>query len=105
MTVLIPKKYRQRPGLPLLYDQTLLNIMPPRAVSEKLIHDALELPKGARAFLASTLLESLDHEEENFDIPEHVLKEIDALCERIDAGEVEMTPAEEVFKRIEAKLK
>ena len=70
---------------------------------DKMVEDALSLPRHSRAFLAEKLLESLDHDED-FDISPEWLSEIRRRCKEIDEGETELVPAEEVFAEVYRRL-
>ena len=63
----------------------------------QMLERALHLDPQERAFLAEQLLASLDEEEE-FPLSEDWKREIARRCKEIDNGEVELIPAEEVFK-------
>ncbi len=56
----------------------------------------LYLPTPSRAFVAEKLLESLDYEED-FVISDKWLAEIRRRVAAIDAGQIQMIPAEKVF--------
>ncbi len=58
---------------------------------------ALELPVQARAFIAETLLESLDAGK-NFRLSPEWKMEIRKRCREIDKGIVELVPSEKVFE-------
>jgi putative addiction module component (TIGR02574 family) len=69
---------------------------------DQLEAEALELPVGDRARLATRLLESLDDEaeEDPADVEEAWLNEAERRYQRYLAGETVARPAEEVFARI-----
>jgi len=67
--------------------------------TEKLINNALRLPKEARALLAEKLLESLDHEEP-FEVPEGWRKEIRRRCRELDEGKGKPIPGDRVFDEL-----
>ncbi len=58
---------------------------------------ALSLSLTDRSFLAEKLLESLDSEC-NFNLSLEWKNEINKRCEEIDSGNVELIPADQVFK-------
>lgn len=63
----------------------------------KLISDALDLPREARAFLAEKLLESLDFEE-SFEISPEWHREIERRCAELDRGDRELIPGDQVMR-------
>ena len=65
--------------------------------TESIMKEALELPREARALIAERLLESLDFEEP-FKLSEAWRLEIARRCRQIEAGTVELVPAETVLK-------
>ncbi len=72
--------------------------------AEKIIAEALRLPTQLRAMVAEKLIESLDLEESGEVTPEW-REEIIRRCKEIDAGLVELIPAETVLARAYAALK
>jgi putative addiction module component (TIGR02574 family) len=72
--------------------------------TQKLIEEALRLPRESRAFLAEKLLESLD-ECENAPMPSaQWMDEIRRRCREIDAGTVTLIPGERVFEEVDRNL-
>jgi len=67
--------------------------------TDKIVEEALHLPRDSRAFLAEKLLESLDYEE-GFEVSAEWSDEIHRRCKGIDSGSVRAIPAEEVFDEI-----
>jgi putative addiction module component (TIGR02574 family) len=72
--------------------------------AEKIIAEALELPRSVRALVAERLIESLDFEEP-LEISEEWREEIRRRCKEIDEGTAELLDADEVFARLYASLK
>ena len=71
--------------------------------AEKIISEALRLPRRIRAIVAECLIESLDFEEPVELSPEW-LDEIEKRCREIDEGEVELEDADKVFSKLYADL-
>lgn len=71
---------------------------------EKLKDDLMALPRDARAWLAQTLIESLD-ETKDVDIESLWIKEVNRRSEELEQGKVIGRPATDVLKRAEEKLK
>ncbi len=71
--------------------------------AEKIVSEALALSPQARAFVAERLIESLDAQPVPGLSPAWQ-KELDRRCREIDAGEVELREAEDVFARSFAAL-
>ncbi len=69
---------------------------------ETIITEVLSWPSNSRAFLASKLLESLDHEED-FPVPDEWKAEIAGRCKEIDEGRVRLIAAEQVFDQIQQR--
>ncbi|MGD0094135.1 MAG: addiction module protein [Planctomycetota bacterium] len=67
--------------------------------TEKVVQEALHLPRESRAFLAEKLLESLDYEEAAEVSPEW-MDEIRRRCREIDDGTVTLIPAEKVLQEL-----
>ncbi|MBI4586716.1 MAG: addiction module protein [Planctomycetes bacterium] len=74
-----------------------------RPKTEKLLVDALNLPKEARAFMAEKLLESLDFEDE-FDVSSEWRKEIQRRCRELDEGKAKLISGDHVFKELKDKI-
>ena len=70
---------------------------------EKIVSEVLGLPPALRAFVAETLIESLDAGSGGELSPEWQ-KEIHRRCKEIDQGMVELRDAESVFARAFAAL-
>lgn len=71
--------------------------------AEKLVSEALDLPSPIRAFVAERLIESLDTNA-TADLSAEWKKEIEKRCREVDAGAVNLIPADEVFKKAYARL-
>lgn len=74
-----------------------LVIMSPKA--EKLVTEAMQLPKEARAFMAEKLLESLDFDEA-FEVSPEWRHEIRRRSQELDEGRVSLVPGEQVFDEV-----
>ncbi len=79
-------------------------LFPVNARAKKLLGEALELPKSARAKLAHDLLLSL--EDEPFDSPDEVEKgwaaEIGRRLRDVEDGRVKLIPAEQAVRSVRA---
>ena len=71
--------------------------------AEKLVDEALNLPRQTRAFVAEKLIESLD-ETPSSELSTAWKKEIKKRCQEIDQGLVELRSAEDVFTKAYAAL-
>jgi putative addiction module component (TIGR02574 family) len=71
--------------------------MSPKA--EKLVTEALQLSREARAFIAEKLLESLDFDEA-FEVSPEWRDEIHRRCQELDEGRVSLVPGEQVFDEV-----
>jgi putative addiction module component (TIGR02574 family) len=71
--------------------------------NEKVIEQALKLPKEVRAFLAEKLLESLDFQED-FEVPPEWREEIRRRCQDLDEGRAELIPGDQVFEELKEKI-
>jgi hypothetical protein len=71
--------------------------------AEKIIAEALRLPRRVRAIVAERLIESLDFEEPLQLSPEW-LDEIERRCREVDEGAVELEDADKVFAKLYADL-
>lgn len=69
----------------------------------ELVAEALALPSHARAYLAETLLESLDYDED-FPISLAWMREIEQRCQQLDAGQVATSAVEQVFSDLRAQF-
>ena len=66
---------------------------------QKVLDEAMQLEPTTRAFIAETLLESLDFEE-NFEISVAWQEEIRRRCEEIDSGKAKLVNSEIVFAEL-----
>lgn len=66
---------------------------------QKVLDEAMQLEPTTRAFIAETLLESLDFEE-NFEISAAWQEEIRRRCEEIDSGKAKLVDSEIVFAEL-----
>lgn len=71
--------------------------------TDRVIEEALHLPRESRAFLAEKLLESLDYGEE-FDVSDLWRDEIRRRCREIDTGTVELVASDQVFDELDRDL-
>jgi len=71
---------------------------------EDLKSEALKLPIDNRAELLHALMLSLDEDEVHPDHERLWNEEIERRCRAIDEGRAQLTPADEVFARVEAAL-
>ena len=71
--------------------------------AEKIISEALELPRNIRAIVAERLIESLEFDEP-LDLSPEWREEIQRRCREIDEGTVELVDANKVFSRLYAAL-
>lgn len=69
---------------------------------QKIIEDAMQLEPTTRAFVAESLLESLDFEED-FSISEEWRKEIRKRCEEIDSGKAVLVDGDTVLSKLRNK--
>jgi len=72
--------------------------------AEKIIAEALELPREVRALVAERLIESLEFEEP-LELSDEWREEIRRRCKEIDDGTVELLDGDEVFARLYASIK
>lgn len=70
--------------------------------AKKILEEAMQLEPGTRAFIAETLLESLDFEED-FEIAQAWRDEIQRRCTQIDRGEVELIDSDTVMAELRKK--
>ncbi|MEK7761539.1 MAG: addiction module protein [Nitrospirota bacterium] len=70
--------------------------------AKKILEEAMHLEPGTRAFIAETLLESLDFEED-FEVSPAWRDEIQRRCEQIDRGEVELVDSDTVMAELRKK--
>lgn len=75
--------------------------------AEQIEEEALGLKREGRARLALKLIESLDRQDQvdEAQIEERWIAEAEERARQIDAGEMELIPAEVVLKKLEAKYK
>jgi putative addiction module component (TIGR02574 family) len=71
--------------------------------AEKIIAEALELPRNIRAIVAERLIESLDLEEP-LGLSDEWREELLRRCKAIDDGTTELLDADKVFARLYASL-
>ena len=71
--------------------------------AEKIIAEALDLPRNLRALVAERLIESLEYDEPSELSPEW-REEILRRIREVDEGMVELEDAEKVFARLHAAL-
>jgi putative addiction module component (TIGR02574 family) len=71
--------------------------------TEKLLDDALHLPREARALLAEKLLESLD-DDEDFEVTPEWKEEIHRRCRELDEGKAKLVPGDQVFKELKDEI-
>lgn len=69
---------------------------------QKIIEDAMQLEPTTRAFVAESLLQSLDFEED-FSLSEEWVQEIRRRCEEIDSGKAVLVEGETVFSQLRKK--
>ncbi|HBG08320.1 MAG: hypothetical protein A2075_20245 [Geobacteraceae bacterium GWC2_58_44] len=71
--------------------------------AEKIISEALGLPRNIRAIVAERLIESLDFDEP-LELSSAWREEVLKRCREIDEGTVELADADKVFARLYAAL-
>ena len=71
---------------------------------EQILDEAMQMPTPVRAFVAETLLESLDYEE-SVELSDEWMAEIRSRITAMDEGHAEMIAAEQVFSLIHKKLR
>lgn len=76
--------------------------MPAKPDPEKILDEAMRLEPGARAFVAETLLESLDLDQD-FAISPEWLEEIRRRCADIDNGKAQLLDGATVINELRAK--
>ncbi|MFW5920537.1 MAG: addiction module protein [Polyangiales bacterium] len=74
------------------------------SAAEKILHDALALPRDQRSKVAAELIASLD-EASDEGVEAAWAEEIERRVARIRSGESEGVPAEDVHARIRAALR
>ncbi|MEO8327495.1 MAG: addiction module protein [Nitrospirota bacterium] len=70
---------------------------------QKIIEDAMQLEPTTRAFVAESLLQSLDFEEE-FSLSEEWVQEIRRRCEEIDSGKAVLVDGDTVSSQLRKKF-
>ena len=70
-----------------------------KANAKEILEEAMHLEPSSRAFIAETLLESLDFEED-VEISPAWWDEIQRRCEQIDRGEVELIDSDTVMAEL-----
>lgn len=70
---------------------------------KKILDEALQLEPKARAFVAETLLESLDLGGHDFPLSPEWLEEIHRRCAQIDGGEAELLDGATVINELRGK--
>lgn len=70
--------------------------------AKKILEEAMQLEPRSRAFIAETLLESLDFEED-VEISQAWRDEIQRRCEQIDRGEVGLIDSDAVMAELRMK--
>lgn len=73
-----------------------------KAKTKKIPKEAMQLESGTRAFIAGTLLERLDFEED-FEVSQACRDEIQRRCEQINRGEVEFIDSDTVMAELRRK--
>ncbi len=69
---------------------------------QKIIEDAMQLEPESRAFVAESLLQSLDFEED-FSLSEEWKQEIRRRCEEIDSGQAGVIEGNKVLAQLRKK--
>ena len=69
---------------------------------KKVLEEAMQLEPTARAFVAETLLESLDLEQD-YPVSQEWLEEIRRRCEDIDSGKTALLDGENVINELREK--
>ena len=70
---------------------------------QKILEDAMQLEPTTRAFVAESLLESLDFEED-FSLSEEWAQEIRRRCEEIDSGKAVLVDGDTVLSNLRKKF-
>jgi hypothetical protein len=76
--------------------------MPSKPDPKKILDEAMQLDPAARAFVAETLLESLDLDQD-FAISEEWLEEIRRRCAEIDSGKAQLLDSTTVINELRGK--
>lgn len=69
---------------------------------KKILDEAMQLEPSARAFIAETLLESLDLDQD-FPVSQEWLKEIRRRCAEIDSGKATLLDSDTVINELREK--
>lgn len=70
--------------------------------AKKILDEAMQLEPTVRAFIAESLLESLDFEED-FPVSQEWLEEIRRRCDEIDSGKSKLLESETVINELRMK--
>lgn len=70
--------------------------------AQKIIEDAMQLEPESRAFVAESLLQSLDFEED-FSLSEEWKQEIRRRCQEVDSGQAALIEGENVLSQLRKK--
>lgn len=76
--------------------------MPAKPDPKKILDDAMQLEPTARAFVAETLLESLDLDQD-FVVSQEWLEEIRRRCAEIDSGKATLLDSAMVINELRGK--
>lgn len=71
--------------------------------AEKLVAEALNMPRSIRAFVAERIIESLDIDTD-FELSPAWKAEIEKRCREIDEGTATLLDGDEVFKKAYSQL-
>jgi len=78
------------------------NAMSAKPDPKKILDDAMQLEPNTRAFIAETLIESLDLDED-FPLSQEWLEEIRRRCAEIDSGKAELIDGATVINELRGK--
>lgn len=76
--------------------------MPAKPDPKKILDEAMQLEPTTRAFIAETLLESLELDQ-NFPVPQEWLEEIRRRCTEIDSGKATLLDGAMVINELREK--
>jgi len=76
--------------------------MPAKPDPKKILDEAMQLEPNARAFVAETLLESLDLDQD-FAVSQEWLEEIRRRCDEIDSGKATLLDSAMVINELRGK--
>lgn len=76
--------------------------MPTKPDAKKILDEAMQLDPTARAFVAETLLESLDVDQD-FAVSQEWLDEIRRRCAEIDSGKAQLLDSTVVLNELRGK--